>query len=270
MRLLIVLAVLLPQEEAKPNKNPVALMKTSHGDVQIELFSGEAPKTVKNFIELAEGKKEWTDPVSRKKVKRPLYDGLVFHRVIKNFMVQGGCPAGTGKSNPGFSFEDEINATSLGLHKEMVFDAKTQNTHPSLALRSQTDFQRFVMSPLLKKMKINSKEEFGKRLEEVDKRMRNLTLKECFENQGYKYDDKLKSRPPNKGVIAMANMGPNTNGSQFFINLVDTPWLTGKHTVFGKVIEGMDVVEKIGGVKVGPGSKPVEDVKIISIRLQKK
>ncbi len=270
MKLLIVLAVLLPQEEGEPKKNPVVLMKTSQGDVQIELFPEEAPKTVKNFIELAEGKKEWTDPVSKKKVKRSLYDGLIFHRVIKNFMIQGGCPAGNGKSDPGFSFEDEINAAALGLHKELVIDKKTGGAHPALGLRTRMDFQRLVISPLLRKMKINSKEEFDKRLGEVDKRMRSLTLKECFENQGYKYDDKLKSRPPKKGVIAMANMGPNTNGSQFFINLVDTPWLTGKHTVFGKVIQGMNVVEKIGGLKVGAQKKPVEDAKIISIRLHKK
>ena len=96
-----------------------------------------------------------------------------------------------------------------------------------------------------------------------------MTLKECYENQGYRYSTTLKSRPPTRGVLAMANSGPNTNGSQFFINLVDTPWLTGKHTVFGKVIKGMDVVDEIGGVEVGERAKPLKDVKILSIRLSK-
>ena len=88
----------------------------------------------------------------------------------------------------------------------------------------------------------------------------------AYENMGYKYDDKRPSHKPNRGVLAMANSGPNTNGSQFFINLADTPWLTGRHTVFGKVVKGMDIVEKIGEVGVGPGSKPVTPVKIVSIR----
>ena len=161
------------------------LIKTNHGDIHVELFSDEAPKTVENFVELAEGRREFTDPKTGQKVQRPFYDGLIFHRVIADFMLQGGCPQGTGTGGPGYQFEDE----------------------------------------------------FG-------------------------------SREPTRGVLAMANSGPNTNGSQFFINLVDTPWLMGKHTVFGKVTKGMDVVDKIGGVAVDGGSKPIEDVKIISIRVQ--
>ena len=96
-----------------------------------------------------------------------------------------------------------------------------------------------------------------------------MTLKDVYTNLGYKYDDKLKSRPPKRGCLAMANSGPNTNGSQFFINLIDTPWLTGKHTVFGEVVKGMDVVDAIGNVAVAAGGKPTKPVKIISIRLIK-
>ena len=161
------------------------LIKTNHGDIYVELFSDEAPLTVKNFIELAEGRRDFTDPKTGKTVRRPFYDGLIFHRVIKNFMLQGGCPKGDGTGGPGYQFEDE----------------------------------------------------FG-------------------------------PRAPTRGVLAMANSGPNTNGSQFFINLVDTPHLAGKHTVFGQVIKGMDVVDEIGIVPVGAGSKPIEDVMIISIRDQ--
>ena len=116
-------------------------------------------------------------------------------------------------------------------------------------------------------MGINSKEDFEKRKNEIEQRLSQLTLKDCYENMGYQYNDNLKSHPPNRGVIAMANSGPNTNGSQFFINLVDTPWLSGKHTVFGKVIKGMDGVDKIGSVPVNPNNRPQKDVKILAIRL---
>lgn len=184
--LCFILCVMAAEESTDSLKedNPVATIRTSMGDIVIELFAQEAPKTVANFIGLAEGTKEFVDPVSKEKVKRPFYDNLIFHRVIKGFMIQGGCPLGTGRGGPGYVFEDEIN---------------------------------FHL--------------------------------------------------PKRGVLAMANRGPDTNGSQFFINLVDTPWLAGKHTVFGRVIKGMDIVDKIGQVPVDPRThRPVEPVKIISIR----
>ena len=248
--------------------NPVCVIKTSLGDIHVELFAGEAPKTVKNFVGLAEGTKEFKDPKTGGKVTRPFYDNLAFHRVIKNFMLQGGCPLGNGRGGPGYAFEDEISATALGLDKTKV--VRTDGSaHPHLLVRSQRDFGRVVMGPLLRKMGIRSEEQFKARQKEIDQRIKQMTLKECYENQGYRFNGKLKSSPLKRGVIAMANSGPNTNGSQFFINLVDTPWLTGKHTVFGKVVKGMDVVDKIGSVPVGKGSKPVTDVKITSIRLKK-
>ncbi len=120
--------------------------------------------------------------------------------------------------------------------------------------------------PLFRAMNINSQEDFDQRKEEFQARLNNLTLIEAYENMGYVYSDIGSAHPPVRGSLAMANAGPNTNGSQFFINLVDTDWLNGKHTVFGRVVKGMDVVDKIGAVKVDSGSKPVEDVKITSIR----
>ncbi len=123
-----------------------------------------------------------------------------------------------------------------------------------------------VFSPLFKKLGITSQKELDERKGEVEAILKSLTFKGAYENMGYSYSDKGSPHPPARGSLAMANSGPNTNGSQFFINLVDTNWLTGKHTVFGKVLKGMDVVDKIGAVKVDKGSKPVEDVKIISIR----
>jgi peptidyl-prolyl cis-trans isomerase A (cyclophilin A) len=235
------------------------------GDVTLELLAKEAPKTVANFVELAEGKKEFTDPKTGEKVKRPFYDNLAFHRVIDNFMLQGGCPLGTGTGDPGYAFEDEINAVSLGLDKiKALVDGK--QPHPSLLVRTQEDWQRSVLLPLLKKMGIPP-EQAPQKQAEIVKAINELTLKDCFENLGYSYKPELKSHHLVKGILAMANSGPNTNGSQFFINIVDTPWLDGKHTAFGKVVKGMDVVEKIGKVEVGDGAKPKKDVKILSIRL---
>ena len=245
--------------------NPVLLMKTNFGDLYIEMFPEEAPKTVANFMDLATGKRAFVDHQTKAKVKRPFYDGLKFHRVIKEFMLQGGDPRGNGTGGPGYNFEDEINAESLGLHKLKAI--KDGRPHAFLPIRNQNDFQRTLVSPLFRKMGIRSQADLDKRREEVKKRLNNLTLKDAYENMGYRFNEKLTSRPPKKGALAMANSGPNTNGSQFFINLIDTPWLTGKHTVFGKVVKGMDVVEKIGETPVGAGSVPQKEVKIISIRL---
>ena len=245
--------------------NPVLLMKTNFGDVFIEMFPEEAPKTVANFMGLAMGERVFMDHKTSKKVKRPFYDGLKFHRVIKDFMIQGGDPKGNGTGGPGYNFEDEINADALGLHKMKVM--KDGRPHSFLPIRSQNDFQRTLVHPLFQKMGIRTQADLDKRMEEVKKRLAELTLKDAYENMGYRFNAKFKSRPPVKGVLAMANSGPNTNGSQFFINLIDTPWLTGKHTVFGKVVKGMEVVEKIGETPVGSGSMPKSEVRIISLRL---
>jgi len=251
--------------EAKEKKNSMCIIQTNMGNIEVELFQNDASKTVANFIGLAEGTKEFTDSKTGKKAKKPFYDGLIFHRVIKDFMLQGGCPEGNGSGGPGYSFADEINAVALGLDKLKAIDPK-KGPHPFLMIRSQEDYHRILVTPLFQSLKINSQEELDKRKEEVADRLKSLTLKEAYENMGYSYSDKGSPHPPVRGSLSMANSGPDTNGSQFFINLIDTDWLTGKHTVFGKVIKGMDVVDKIGAVKVGDGSKPVEDVKIISIR----
>jgi peptidyl-prolyl cis-trans isomerase A (cyclophilin A) len=166
-----------------------ALLETSEGTIVCRLFEAEAPKTVKNFVDLAEGKREWTHPVSRAKSNNRLYDGTIFHRVIPNFMIQGGDPAGTGFGGPGYRFEDETKG-----------------------------------SP-------------------------------------HKFD-----KP---GKLAMANAGPNTNGSQFFITVAATPWLTGNHTIFGEVVEGHDVVTKIVSVPRNPQDKPVKDVKVNSVKIER-
>lgn len=257
-----------PELKKENAANPAVRMKTSFGDVYIELFPKAAPETVRNFIELAEGRKEFTDPKTNKKTKRPFYDGLIFHRVMANFMIQGGDPLGTGMGGPGFTFKDEINAARLGLGKLKVFETK-ERIHSFLLIQTQQDFQRFLLGPLARKLGVTTQEQFKTRQEEMRKILYSMSVQGAYENLGYRYDKSLLSRLPKKGFIAMANSGPNTNGSQFFINLKDTPWLAGKHTVFGKVIQGMSIVEKIGGTPVNAESKPLEDVKILSIRVVK-
>jgi len=263
--ILLVLMVTGWNLEAKEKKNSMCIIQTNMGNIEVELFQNDASKTVDNFIGLAEGTKEFTDTKTGKKVKKPFYDGLIFHRVIKDFMLQGGCPEGNGSGGPGYSFADEINAVALGLDKLKAIDPKKG---PASFFNDPKPggLPQNTCNAIISSLKINSQEELDKRKEEVADRLKSLTLKEAYENMGYSYSDKGSPHPPVRGSLSMANSGPDTNGSQFFINLIDTDWLTGKHTVFGKVIKGMDVVDKIGAVKVGDGSKPVEDVKIISIR----
>jgi peptidyl-prolyl cis-trans isomerase A (cyclophilin A) len=165
-----------------------ATLTTTQGTVTVRLFPDHAPKTVRNFVELAEGGKEWANPVTRVKSKDKLYDGTIFHRVITNFMIQGGDPLGNGTGGPGYKFADEI-------HPDLRFD-----------------------KPYL---------------------------------------------------LAMANSGPGTNGSQFFITTAPTPWLSGKHTIFGEVIGGADVVDKISRVQTVPGDRPVTDVVLQSVTIQR-
>ena len=155
-----------------------ATFHTSAGEIVVKLLPEKAPKTVENFVGLAEGTREWTDPKTRQQVKRPLYDGTMFHRVIPDFMIQGGDPQGNGRGGPGYMFRNEIVAS-------------------------------------------------------------------------LKHD--------RAGTLSMANAGPDTNGSQFFITHKDTSWLDGKHTVFGHVVEGQDVVNKI---VVGDTIKSVKIIRV--------
>ncbi len=190
----------------------VVIMKTTKGDIALELDADAAPKTVTNFVALA---------------KAGFYDGLTFHRIIPDFMIQGGDPLGSGSGGEsifGPSFEDEMNANSYGLDKKILKD---------------------VANP-----------------DELPDEIENMTLKAFYEQQNYKYNDSLNSLPMSRGAIAMANRGPDTNGSQFFLIQAPegTPWLEGKHTVFGKVISGLDVVESIARLPRDASDYPEEKV----------
>jgi peptidyl-prolyl cis-trans isomerase A (cyclophilin A) len=164
-----------------------ATFVTSMGSFTVRLMPEHAPKTVANFLDLATGSKEWTDPRDGTRSIEPLYDGTVFHRVIQDFMIQGGDPTGTGTGGPGYRFEDECP------------------------------------------------------------------------QEGPRFD-----RP---GLLAMANAGPDTNGSQFFVTVAPTEWLTGKHTIFGEVTEGYDVVQTISRTPTGGQDRPASDVVLERVRI---
>lgn len=166
-----------------------AVFNTNEGTITVRLFEGDAPVTVKNFLDLAEGNKEWTHPGTRAKSSDKLYNGTIFHRVIPDFMIQGGDPTGTGMGGPGYKFQDETSG---------------------------------------------SKHRFDK-----------------------------------AGKLAMANSGPNTNGCQFFITVAPTPWLTGKHTIFGEVVEGQDIADKISKVPRGGQDKPHKPVVLESVTIER-
>jgi peptidyl-prolyl cis-trans isomerase A (cyclophilin A) len=241
--------------------NPVVVITTTKGAITCELFAAAAPKTVANFLDLAKGDK----PAPGGK---PFYDGLIFHRVIPNFMIQGGDPQGTGVGGPGYQFDDEINPTELGLDAKAI---QGQGLHPWCGYM-MGQFRQLILDPKLKALGFTQQTPqaerqalFAKALEQCQ----GVTLQEFYSALGYRYDASLPPSPaPVRGVLAMANSGPNTNGSQFFINLGDTPHLRGKHTVFGKVTAGMEVVEAIAAVERDDRDAPKQPVVMQSVRLQ--
>lgn len=224
------------------SKHKAVVMKTSKGDITITLHWDAAPKTCLNFLKLA---------------KKGFYDGLIFHRVMSNFMIQGGDPKGDGSGGPGYTFNDEIDADALGLDKIKVSSSRM--------------YQRDMAMAAPRILNIKSRAEIQGRMSELrqlHQEMANWSVKKLYSRLGYIYTKGLKSRKAVRGAVAMANRGPDTNGSQFFINVVDTPWLDGKHTVFGSISEGMDVVDAIANVKIDERSRPVTPVRIISITLK--
>ena len=243
-----------------------ALIKTSKGDIKVQLTPDKTPVTVDNFVGLAEGTKEWTDPKSGEKVKKKYYDGLIFHRVINDFMLQGGCPLGTGTGGPGYNFEDECYGKGepiTGEIKDMAQGAEVFNQ---------------IMLPFLREHRGNTpSEKINKIFQECDSKrsyepMIGQNVEEIIKEVGV--DTKVYGKGQliaevAYGTLCMANAGPGTNGSQFFIvtKKEGCGWLNGKHTVFGKVVEGMDVAHAIEAVEKGAGDKPVEDVVIKSIEI---
>ncbi|MBA3686172.1 MAG: peptidylprolyl isomerase [Planctomycetes bacterium] len=251
---------------AAPKNRPLVEIMTSLGTIRAELFADQAPTSVATFLGLADGTHAWKDAAGSEQ-RKPFYDGLTFHRVIPGFMIQGGCPQGTGSGGPGFAFADEINADSLGLDRALVLQGDQMN--PQCAYMGQ-QFGQVIVRPRLEAKGITAAtppEQAQAALQTIMPDLQKVTLKQFYEGLGYRYDAALPaSQAPVTGVLAMANSGPNTNGSQFFINLGDTAHLTGKHTVFGRVIAGMDVAQAIGAVPRGDSDRPTKPVIIVSIR----
>ena len=233
--------------------NPIATIKTNMGDIVIELYEDAAPNTVANFVSLADS---------------GFYNGVIFHRIIKGFMAQGGDPQGTGTGGPGYSFADEINAKALGLHEEKEV--------------SQGDAQEAQIE-VFKKYGVDSQEKLNELIAEIgEEKLRQEIMDtanakaagsskmEGLIADGYSFDESLPSIPVSHGTIAMANAGPNTNGSQFFINHNDNHFLNGKHTAFGRVIEGMDVVDRICNLPTDGRDRPVQDVEMVEVIIENK
>lgn len=251
--------------EVESTANPLVLIQTTRGDMVVELFPAEAPRTVENFLALAEGTKSFLDPITGTQVQRPFYDGLAFHRIVTDFIVQGGSPTGGGDGGPGFTVPDEINAVSLGLDQMPLIDAEGY-PHPLLGIADQAAFQQTILKPLYENMGIRSEADIAARSSEIETRLRGMSLKTFYELLGYRYNENGLSRAPLRGMLAMAGSGPGTAGSQFFITLADAPWLVGRHTVFGKLRAGQTVLDTIGRVPVDAQQRPLEPVTILLIR----
>jgi len=251
------------KSEMKRAANPIAILETSMGTITVELYQHAAPKTVENFIALARGDKEFTD-TDGEKVKRPYFNGLIFHRVIPNFMIQGGDIKGDGTGGPGYHFADEINAKALGLDKIKV----------SAAPMAQNEIAQVVRNEIFKKLNIKSQEDLNKKMAQVQalfkeeqKKWSDKSLEELYTARGITYTPNLESESNTKGSLSMANAGPNTNGSQFFINVVNNTYLDGKHTVFGRVLAGIEVAEKITQVERDQSDRPETPVKLKKVTI---
>jgi cyclophilin family peptidyl-prolyl cis-trans isomerase len=250
-------------------ERPVIVMETSMGQIKIELWNDIAPKTVDNFVGLATGEKEWTDPKTGSKVKKPFYDGLIFHRVIDDFMIQGGCPLGTGTGGPGYAFEDECYDTANAA--ELKGKISDEQIAQKVFIEVMVPYLRSTQTPDKDILAIAQECQTSQSGAPIMRKPIEYYLEKTGRKTPLYSEGKLKASV-DYGTICMANSGPNTNGSQFFIvtKKDGCAWLNGKHTVFGKVIEGMDVVGKIEKVKKLPGDKPADNVVIKKITTLKK
>jgi cyclophilin family peptidyl-prolyl cis-trans isomerase len=246
-----------------------AVIKTSMGSITVKLLGDGAPKTVENFIGLATGKKEWKNQDTGTASMKPFYDGLIFHRVIKDFMIQGGCPKGDGTGGPGYEFEDETYRTTDRELTGPVEDEKTailvfnQLIVPYVIASGQDNLNPTIKAIIQDVMMTQSGNSiFGRTIEDFVK----LTG-----GTGKVLDMEL-IHPVSYGSVCMANSGADTNGSQFFIvtKKEGCPWLDGQHTVFGEVVQGMDVAHAIESVAVGENDKPVKAVTIKGVKIIKK
>ena len=231
--------------------NPLMLISTSRGDIFLEMLRQEAPNNVQHFMSLAAGEIEILDAVTNTGLRPRYYDGMRFHRVIPGFIIQAGSPAYHSLGAPGTALADEINADALGLNRANVMNPDS-TFNPLLDIGSKAEFDADILRPLYRNLGIDSVTELVARQEEVLRTLQSMTVKTAYENQGFRYRSAAPTRPISRGVVALANQGPNTNGAEFFISLTEAQWLSGKYTVIGRVVEGMEVVDAIGAQAVDP------------------
>lgn len=229
------------------------------------MHPNEAPNNVEHFLALAAGEIELVDANTETIFKPRYYDGMSFHRVIPGFLIQAGSPAYNPLGAPNKLLDDEINASSLGMDNEKVLLADS-SLNPILNITSHDEFAQSVLKPLYESMNIESAENILGREQEIAARLRTLTMKTLYQLQGYSYSESTQSRPIMRGVLALANSGPNTNGPEFFISISDANHLSGKYTAIGSVIEGMDVVDKIGSLAINPQQPTRASTTIYAVR----
>lgn len=242
-----------------------ATLTTNLGKIELELFNDIAPHTVNNFVDLAEGTKTWTDPHTHKEVERPFYNGLVFHRVIKDFMIQGGCPIGNGTGGPGYTFDDECFVEGDELKGEITSD--------EVAVRIFNE----VLVPYFRKTPKPDAEliDIAQKVSQTQNPdlIKAKTIDYYLEKTAHQtpFIERKVIKGVDYGTICMANAGPNTNGSQFFIvtKKDGCAWLNGKHTVFGKVVKGMDVVHAIEELETDNSDKPVSAAVIEKVEVER-
>ncbi len=231
--------------------NPLVLLSTSTGDIYIELLSNEAPNNVENFLALAHGEVEFVDPNSNARFKPRYFDGMQFHRVIPGFVIQAGSPFHNPLGAPENLLSDEINANSLGLDRLPVMDEQG-NINPILNIGNRIEFHEVLLKPLFNLLNVETETKMLERQYEILEILQGLTVKEAYENQGYRYQEDLPTRGITRGIVALANAGPDENGPEFFIALQDSPWLNGKHTVIGRIVEGIETADTIATNEVEP------------------
>ena len=233
------------------NSNPLMLLSTSLGDIYIELFKVEAPNNVDNFLALAHGEIEFTEKDSGNTFYPRYFDGMQFHRVIPNMLIQAGSPQYHPLGMPRRILADEINADVLGLGEQPVLN-EFGEFNSLLNISDQSNFRDELLEPILQHLRIDSDSELTNRQYEIYDFIANLTIKQAYELGGYTYNSDLTTRRITRSIVALANSGPNSNGPEFFIATSDLPWLNGKHTVIGKVVEGMETVDAINRTEIDP------------------
>ena len=243
--------VVSAQQSMEDPQNPLLRLNTSQGDIFIELLPNEAPTNVANFIALAQGEVEIIDTNTNTAFRPRYFDGMRFHRVVPGFIVQAGSPLHNPLGPPEEALRDEINAQALGLDTQPALNPDG-SFNAILGIADRADFEEQILVPLYANMSIDSAAELLERQYSVLAELQEMTVQDVYENQGYRYLNEHPTRLIERGTVALANRGPDSNGPEFFITLGDSGGLSGKHTVIGRVVEGMEVVDTIGEKAVDP------------------